>query len=92
MITYIMKIAFRRVEDFMKKLKKIVVPINTEEEKLLRAPLVNCEKWLPPDQLEMFYKFIKLACRLEIELELDQKSVIKLYDSCMKQLHQRRER
>jgi hypothetical protein len=43
-----MKLAFRRVEEFMKQFGKAVKQINTAEEKVIRAPLINCDKWMPP--------------------------------------------
>lgn len=66
-----------------------VIPLNSQDEKVIRAPLTNCDKWLLPEELETFYKFIKLACCLENKLDISSPSAIKLYSSCIRQLRQR---
>jgi len=42
-----MKNTFRMIEATVKQLKKNIIPVGTQEERILRAPLVNCDKWLP---------------------------------------------
>jgi hypothetical protein len=42
-----MKVAFRKLEELMKCFGRPVEPISYQEEKILRAPLINCDKWLP---------------------------------------------
>jgi hypothetical protein len=44
-----MKMAFRKLEEFIRGMGKTIVAINSMEEKIIRAPLTNCEKWMPPD-------------------------------------------
>lgn len=46
-----MKMTFRKLEGFIKNLGKSIVPINSMEEKIIRAPLTNCEKWMQPEEL-----------------------------------------
>lgn len=69
-----------------------MVPVNSHDQKVIRAPLTNCEKWMPPEQVEAFYSFIKLACNLETKLEINAGSALKLYNSCIRQLQQRQSR
>ena len=44
---------------------------------------------MPPDELETFYRFIKLATNLATELNIDSASALRLYDSCIRQLQHR---
>jgi hypothetical protein len=60
-----MRVAFRKLEELMNFFGKSVVPINSQDEKVLRAPLINCDKWLPPDELQTYFKLIKAAYQLE---------------------------
>ena len=59
--------------------------ISAQEEKIMRAPLINCEKWMPPEDLESYYKFIKLVFGIEI-VQISEVETVGLHETCMKQL------
>ena len=61
-----------------------MINIGSNEEKVIRAPLTNCEKWMTPEELEIFYKFIKLSCNLEGRLDIKTEAAISLYNSCIR--------
>jgi hypothetical protein len=88
-VTTVMKLAFRKLEEFLKSTNHTIVSLNSAEEKIIRAPLTNCEKWMRPEELETFYKFIKLACNLEKNQEIQVPVAVMLYNSCVRQLQQK---
>ena len=87
-ITTIMKNTFRTIESTIKQLDKPTVPVGPHEERILRAPLVNSEKWLPNDQLHTFYHFVRGATGLD-QVHISSDLTCKLYHSIIRQLHQR---
>lgn len=90
-ITTIMKNTFRTIESTVKQLNKPIVSVGPAEERILRAPLVNCHKWLPEDQLITFYNFVKGASGLD-QVNISSEFTCKLYHSIVLQLHQREEK
>jgi hypothetical protein len=46
-----MKTALRTLESTIKTMKPNLVPLDGNKEKILRAPLINCKKWLPTEEL-----------------------------------------
>lgn len=67
---------------------KQIKPVCREEERKLRSPLINGDKWLPADELETFYRLVKSAYQIEKVL-ITPHAAEKLYNSMMKQLKQR---
>lgn len=51
--------------------------------------MTNCEKWMPPDHLETFYRLIKYAVNFEPTLSIKPNVAINLYNSCIRQLQDR---
>jgi hypothetical protein len=66
-ITTIVRVAFRKLEDYIKNAGVIenFRHINANEEKVLRAPLVNANKWMSADELDTFYKIIRMDYRMK---------------------------
>jgi hypothetical protein len=83
-----MKVAFRKLEELLKFFGKTVTPISYQDEKVIRAPLINCEKWLPEDELQTYYKLIKAAYHLE-KVSISPASLERLYGSITRQLQKR---
>lgn len=90
-ITTIVKNTFRTIESTVRQLNKPIVEVGPREERILRAPLVNCEKWLPKEELETFYKLVRGSSGLE-EVSVSSHCACKLYSLILKQLQQRKER
>jgi len=72
----------------MKVFGKCIAPITSQDEKVLRSPLINCDRWLLPDELDTYFKFIKITYDIE-EGDVSPSATIKLYSSVMRQLRKR---
>ena len=88
-MTFIVKVAFRKLEEIIKDFNHNITPINSNEERILRAPLTNCDKWLPPVELEAYKTLIKVSCHLIEDMNIPPYTAVSLYNYCIKQLHQR---
>ena len=81
-----MKTAVRKLQELLHFFGKTVTPISPREEKYIRAPLINCDKWLPQEQLQTFHKLIKAAYQLQ-KVSFSPGSLERLHGSFMRQLH-----
>jgi len=66
-------------------MKKDIKPFDHFEERLLRSPMANCKKWLPPKELNAFYKIIEVVYGLK-ESTIYENEVMGLYQKMRKQL------
>lgn len=83
-----MKTAVRKLQELLQFFGKTVSPISLREEKNIRAALINCDKWLPQEQLQTFHKLIKAAYQLE-KVSFSGGSLERLHGSVMRQLQKR---
>jgi hypothetical protein len=84
-ITSVMKATLRTIDAAVTdKIRKI----GSNEDKILRSPLINCATWLPPDEYNTFLQFVKAAYGFGLKA-ISSAAANKLYRTIMKQLKQR---